>query len=410
MVTPVVQERNTDAFGTLIADNTRNTLNIAAFHPQSPERLRLFKNGTRQFRQYNAISEYTHTDAHELTPSSGDTLTLASTERPVYVVAYEQQASFALSISQSLQTGDRVRVGYYTDNNGYLLEQTGADADDEATLIVRRNGSQETTTDVVLGKPLTDFTRMELRTNWYGVGNQRWVQTYTENGEQINEGIGTTSVDGSRGSQTAALPLRFEVTAGSGTSNLTLNAGSLALITQGNGTSIDRAKDTFNDHTLSQSGSWEPAIAYRVDPDRAEVTVKMAAFTIRETATNADTFGLFSVFDPSKVQDVNGNTLSDGNYTAPEEHSSINSAIQENTNVDQIADSSGTVSSSAADPGGYSLLASGLYTGTGQARVASDVDRGIVRRTLTERDVGVVLLKSGSTGDVEFDVRFQQNW
>jgi hypothetical protein len=46
-----------DSFGKLIADNTRDVIDIGSHYPYSPERWRLLVDGTRQFPEYGSVAE-----------------------------------------------------------------------------------------------------------------------------------------------------------------------------------------------------------------------------------------------------------------------------------------------------------------------------------------------------------------
>lgn len=408
---------NVDAFGKLIADSTTNHLNVASHYPFSPERWRFFVDGTRQFIQYNSVSQYNHaTDVHELSPAGGETVTLETTERPRYVVQYEQDGTFAMSASQSLNSGDRIRIGLFTDNEGWFLEHNGDHASDsEVDLVIRRNGSEEARETNELSRPVTDFTRYELRTNWYNVGRQRWAQTFSAAGSQNQQLIGTTSVDGGRGPQIGNLPMRYEVTAASGTSNLTVNAGSIGFVTLGDVESVTRVKSEHFNGDIGSGNTWVPfGYGLRIDPDRDITNVQLTDVQVQEWGGSGDLRVIAQSFDPSKVADSNGNQLTDSDFSTPATLSSQNSVMQETTNIAQFADSSGTVGTSASNPGGWQVGFSSLYSG-GQSQNASVTGANRQRkRQISDRDIVVFLafatdsITDTASADVEYTL--EEEW
>lgn len=394
-----ILQNNRDAFDKPIADTTKNALDIASHYPYNPERHRLYVNGSRVFPQYGSVSQYNHaTDVHELSPAAGETVVLETNERPRYVVQYEIAATWALSISQSLQSGDRVRFGLYTDQNGWFFEHNDTHSPNDVDLVIRRAGSEVVREAEALSRPLTDFTRPELYTNWYNVGRQLWKQTYTDSGVQINQDIGTTSVDGERGPQVGNLPLRYEVTAGSGTSNLTLDAGSMGFVVLGDVTATTREKTHRFTHTFSTTGSWVPIGAIRIDPDRYIVNTQLKNTDVVSFGGSSGTSVrvMPMAVDPSKTDAAT--------WAAPAELSATNSVIQTASTVSTFPDSTGTVVSSASDPGGYQLGYGSWYsTGTG-SKTAVASGSPTRKRALSDRDVCIFLGNSSAAADVTVEV------
>lgn len=392
-----------DSFGKQIADSTANKLDIASHYPYNPERHRLFVNGSRVFPEYGSVSQYNHaTDVHELTPAAGETVVMETMERPRYVVQYEIAASWAFSISQSLQSGDRLRFGLFTENNGWFFEQNDTHSDSECDLVVRRNSSEVVRESTELPNPTTEFTRPELYTNWYNVGRQRWVQTYTEDGTQYNKEVGKTSVDEGRGPQVGNLPLRFEVTAGSGTSNLTLNAGSLGFVVLGNVNQTTRQKTHTFSGTISTTGTWVPLNAIRIDPDRYIVNAQVRNTDVVQFSGSGNILVMPISVDP-------GNTDASG-FSAPEEMSASNSVIQSTSSVTTFPDSTGTAVSSASNPGGYQLGFGSWYSSGSGSRTTIASGSTTRKRALSDRDICVFLGNASTTGDYSVEVVTEQDW
>ena len=106
---------STDAFGNQTRLNYQNIGDLAGHYPYSPERFRVYVNGTRQQIQYDGEPpEFTdEIDVHSLTPqNAGDTVTLETTEIFRYAVGYVLEWSFAMQTTGQLQSGDAVIVGY----------------------------------------------------------------------------------------------------------------------------------------------------------------------------------------------------------------------------------------------------------------------------------------------------------
>lgn len=400
-----------DVFNNQVGTRT-NVLDLASHYPFSPERWRLFKNGTRQFVQYNSISEYNHAgDVHELTPSGGDTVVLESAERPRYVVQYELAATWAFRLNQSLQSGDKLIVGLYDGSDGWYMEHNGSHSDTEADFVMERSGTEVyRKEDIDIKKTVKSFARLRLATGWYDVTRQAWERSYTKQGDQRNPRLGKYSADDSKGPVVGNLPLRFEITAAAGTSGLRLDAGSCAQVNLGETTPLRRSKQAVKTVSVGTTGSWVPLFALRIDPGRDITNVQIRDVAIPEFDTSADIEVTVQSCDPSKVQDSNGNTLTDSDYSPPETHSSQGSVVEVSTAVAQFPDSTGTVGTSASDPGGFQVGRASLFTGGGNTVQDNSRLTGGVKRPLYGRDTAVVLANAGGTGDVTVEYRVEQDW
>lgn len=403
---------NTDAFGNLTHPRT-NVLDIAAHYPYSPVRWRLFVDGSRVFPEYNSVSQYNHaTDVHELKPNAGETVVFETTERPRYVVAYELAATFAFDYNQELQGDDKIRVGLWDGDNGWYLEQNSSHAVDRADFIeLRDNTETYRKENVDTLTSLQEFHRLKLETGWYQVTRQTWERSYSSNGRQVNGEIGSFDSGSSRnGPKYGNLPLRYEVTADSNSTDLTLNAGSTAQVNLGDTVPLTRDKKLFGEGTIDTADVYQPLAAYRVDPDRFIINTEVEDFTCRKTTTSSDTYLLFQSFAKENVRDGNGNQLQDSDFSSPNSQSTQTSVLEVATNVEQVVDSDGNLQTGMANPGGYQVQSAALYTGTGQTKTTAVGPGAIVKRTVTDRDYVVVLAKSGATGDVFWDLQTEQDW
>lgn len=407
-------EQSQDAFRNVYFNRT-NVLDIASHYPYSAVRWRLFVDDSRIFPTYNTVAQYNHAgDVHEITPNAGETVVFETTERPRYAVQYELAATFACALNKAgnnLQGDDCFRAGLWDGTDGWYVEHNATHESDKADFVEVDNNTEtyrEKNVDVL--KPFTRFARFRLQTAWYKVTRQEWERTYSSNGQQINDVVAEVSSDDNNGPQTGNLPIRFEIQADASTTDFRLDAGSVAQVNLGNTTRFARDKKTFNTGSIDTAGDWQPIRAYRVDPDRNIVSVQIEDFTVRETQTSADTFLSLQSFAPENVRDTNGNQLQDSNFDTPNEQTSQNSVVEQNGNVEQVVDSSGTLQTTMTDPGGYQIQASAIYTGTGQDASVSAGVGATIKRQLTDRDYAVVLAKSSSTGNFSYDLQTEQDW
>lgn len=399
-----------DALGNQIASPTRNVLDIATQYNFSPERVRLFRNGSREFVQYNTISQFTDAvDRWILQPDAGDTMHIESAESGTYVVNYLMQASWALALNQELSDGDYIRIGPYNGTDGWFLEQRGADHTSQQADIIESSGGTETTleSDVDLLIATTEWHRLQCQFGWYAVLNQRWGQTITNDGRATNSDFAQTSRDGERGPETGNLNLWIEVSADASTTGLELACGSMGMITLGDPTSLNRDKPQFEEITISgTANAWEPILAIRVDPDNDDVNMQFARLDILDYAANDTLELVLASFDSSKTNATG--------WGVPEYHHAQNSALQSTTNVSQVANVSGTVEDfdDATKFGGYTLAASIDVDGGNVSGTAGTVNQNRVeKKALLNSDHAVFLARTGTTGSVlSFTWDVDQNW
>ncbi len=402
---------SSDAFGKLLTNNPRTQLDIASQYNFSPERLRLFNNGSRQFVQYGDNTNFTDTaDSYTLQPDGGDTLHIESAESSTYVVGTEMQATFAFQLNQSLTGDDTVKVGPYNGSDGWYLEHRGDHANDRTVdLVVERNGTRTVLrSDVELDRPLTDYCRYAVNFNWYGVGNQQWIQTYTDDGEQFNEEFAKTSRDGVKGPQTGNLNLWYEVTADASTSGLELDCGSMSFTVQSNADQLVRGKSQLK--TLSVptgNDTWHPIYAIRLDPDDPNVNARLNEFDVLNYGNNNALVEMIAVSVDPSLTDAS-------NWSTPGYQHDPNSALEETESVSQIPDTDGNqvTPDSSTSPGGYTLSAAALSpTGINFSQGASQATQTTVKRQLLSSDVIVFLARSPSAdANVTFDFVVEQDW
>jgi hypothetical protein len=399
-----------DVFKNLVA-RRKSLIDLAAHYELSPERWRLFVDGTRQFPQYTNVTQYNHPeDSHNLSPGAGETVVLETADDVVYSVGYELFLTFAFQLTQELQTGDRLRVGMFNDQDGWFLEQNDTHTTTEVDLVIRRNGSDVSRQTEQLSRPTTKFARLKLESAWYRTTRQRWVRSYPRDGQQLNLEIARTDPLPNKGPSRGNLPLRYEVTAGSGTTNLTLEAGSCAAVLQGDADRITRAKNYRETFTINTTGAYVPVLAFRKDPTRNLTRVEFTDTNIPKFTGSGDLFGLLLACSKDKVLDANGNTLTDSDFSPPNELSGRNSVIETTTNVAEFPDNTGTPTTSADNPGGYQLGLATRYTSGSGGKITTSGTGINAKRVLASGDYAVLVARATATGDFDYETTIEQDF
>lgn len=402
-----------DLFGKLVSDGTNNESNLASHYPYNPERWRLFKgdnsSGNRLQPEYGSVAEYNHRgDVHELKPASGETIILESAERYRYAVQYEILATWAFQINQELQTGDHVRIGLYDGTDGWFLEKNGDQADFKVDLVMLRDGSEVYRKERELSRKAIYKTRVGLGTAWYDISRQVWLQSYSaEYGIQQNKEIDKVAPKkDENGPKKGNLNLRYEVKASSSTSNLILEAGSSALVTLGSADDNTRTKSDFYEENVGTTGLWVPIRAFRAKDDVDAINTQVLRLTAL-SSTSDDTVQMCMLsFDETNVS-FTGND----SWQTPEIWNRQNNALETRNDIDQIANDSGTLETNPSNPGGFQLQFSTLTPTSGKNfdKGASESKLG-AKRNLPNGDIGVIVAKTNTTGDVGYVVNFEQDW
>lgn len=395
-----------DIFGKSISDITNNVMDIGSEYPYSPERWRILVNDNYVFPEYNSVSQYNHNqDVHEIQPNPGETVIFQTAETPRYVVQYEILVSLALSINQPLQDGDIIKAGLFDGQNGWYFEHNSTHKEKEVDLVTLRNSVILDRSKHTLSKPLTDFTRMELRTAWYNVSRQAWRQTYSKKGQEKSDLIGKTSLDGQRGPANPNLNMRFEVTASSETSNLILNAGSVGYVVLGNTTSINRIKGISDSITINNASIWEPIAAFRIDPNRSNVYTQITDMEALKYTGNGDVKLLAQSFHKNHVG------FNNNGWQYHPELSETNNVIQYRTDITSIFNNDGNPVSTTTNPGGYQLGRS-ILIGTGGNTKAAKVNdnNDNIKRELHKDSICVLLSYVTDLGDLTYELSFEQNF
>lgn|GEM_PF-2904747 len=401
-----------DAFGNDISART-NVLDVAAHYPYSPERWRLFADGSRIYPEYEAgindLPQYTHDeDTHDLSPAAGETVTLESAERPRYVVAYELAVTWAFQTNQSLTGNDRIRIGAYDGTDGWYLEHRGDHPDDmTGDAVLERAGSEIYREEgVPLREAVTTLARAKLQTGWYEITRQDWERSYSNDGDQENSTIVTASVDDALGPRTGNLPIHFSVTADASTSDLVLSAGSAAQVNLGTTTPQTRTKppEPFED-TVGSTGAWVPLRAFRVDPNRQIVNTQLKELTALSYTSDATVTVAISAFPNAKVSFSGGDS-----WETPSPLTPTSSVIETRSDISTIVDRSGASASTATEPGAFALSSSTLTPTGKEFKGGASSDTSNDKRNVPRDDIAVAMGKAGTTGDVLYATDWEEDW
>lgn len=406
-----------DNFGKKIADTTTNHADISSHHPFSPERWRLFKNDTRQFVQYGNISEFTDTvDGYQINPSGGDSWRQETAKRFVYRVGYVIEVSFAFKVNQDLRANDIVTLAFgdadlnnlpsnstdLTDASadGWILEVTESGSE----LNMYRNGSRKASKSVSPNRDPTILSRFAFRLNWYNVGSAQLIETFTAGGRQENPKLAEIGNDTGKGPQDGNKRMQFGVRPDTFTSNLQLEVGSVGVQYLGDVTGLNREKPVVEQGlTISNTDTWEPLSALRMDPNKRPVTGEIRNLEILKYTTNADVELVAISVDPSKTDA--------STWSTPEGQHAPNSSIQTTTSVSEIPNESGNQVNPDSDTktGGFTV-GDAILT-TDQGSTVGGISQGIdVTRPIYDRDVIVFLGRSSSSADVTFRYLTEQEW
>jgi hypothetical protein len=412
--------RNRDEFDNPVSLSTNNETDLAGHYPATPERYRLFVNGTRQFFQYNSVAEFTDTtDGFEITPqNAGDVVTFQTAERIRYVVQYVLEWSIALQLNQSLQTGEVVVVGFGDpdlangsgtdlgpDADGWFVIHDGSMADSEARLTEYRAGTEVDGDTITFEKLWQTWGRIGATTNWYNVGPTTVEESYTSDGEQLNVERAQVSKDNGKGPETANKSVTVSVKAEGGAGNLTVDVGSIGARTLGNVDAIVRTKRAqIHNASIGESGVYVPLAAIRVNPNQTIVTANLTGVT----PTNFTGGGALKIValavDTSKT-DASG-------FASPPEQSVSNSAIEQTESVSTLPNASGTETTNPGDPGGYQLVFGSLQSNKNQAGMP--IELGKVKKRLIAQDNIIIFAgyvpSDGATGDVTFEYGVEQDF
>lgn len=413
-----------DAFGNQLVRTTRNNADLASHYAYTPERYRFYRNGTRQVIHYDvsSVTDFFDKRANDedvfiLAPNGGDTLLFKTAERFRYTVNYVSEVSQSIALNQELtNTNDRITWGLDTSvdgdlSDGYFLEHLSSHDEGEIDAFIKRGGNVVgQRRNVTLEVAMSEFQRWQLDYNWYNVGQHSLTETYTtqRDGQFNNEKLigSTESGDanagtGGRGPISGNGHMVVEIEADASTTGLEAIVGSCSFTTLGGvGASVKAKGAETAPYTPSQTGSWEPVFAMRVDPNRPNVTTEIRGMDL--TAGEGKLMAI--ACDPSNVLKADGSggttTLADSDFSRPEEHSDQNSVLQvtDISTVTQFPDNTGATQTTTANPGGYQLAFDTSRTsgeGNTQRQASANLQE---KHGILDGDYAVAIVKPETTG------------
>lgn len=426
-----------DNFGNAIANPMTDLLDVPGHHDYTPERLRLYANGSRVYLQYGTDSRFTETNAGRiLAPNSGDTLTLRTGERISYAVGYDLVPSFAWGVNQALQSGDVVAGGYGdpdVDNfdpvsesysgssaDGYFWILTEDTALDELLLVGVRNGTIFDKVRTTVEKPADIWGRFAQWINWYDVGPCRFIESYTDvdadrENPQQNDTLSSVANDDGKGPLNGSKRARFQIHQDSANSGLELEVGSIGVSIPGRFSYIFKDKEHTQtlDNPTTSADTYEVLGAIRGDPNRPLIQAKISDVAITRTPSTGTSAELLIIaVDPDSTNFV------DGDFSTPQEHSPKNSIIEtavSTTATGPDAGAAGTDSTGAetaetlTNQGGYQI---GRDTINQQGTGSKSTERGSTQsksRRLYDGDWALLLLDSDEAGTHDVEITTAQN-
>jgi hypothetical protein len=399
-------ESNKDAFGKFIADGTRNTIDIPSTYTFSPERLRLYVDGSRT--KPDAAALFTDAEGYwTLEPSAGERVEVSTAERPRYVVGYEANLSAASQVSSGLNPDDRLRIGgrdRQSPENATFFEING-DAPNRA--VIQDQGTEVASVEWAYPDGVDEATpvRYEIRYNAYGVGRLRFNLSYTDTDAdpvQQNDDVASVAVDDAYSLGDYNLHLFQELDAAS--SGRELRAGSFGFNIFGNVQETTRTKAArLTGLSYGGSGDYEPLVAARVDPDRGNVYSQFKAVSVFPGSTSGEL--LVQVFRPSET-DASG-------FDTPPQQSPNNSVVEQTTSVTEFTDQDGNTVTADTDPAGYQVGFTRFESsGQGNSTRVATSQQVENKRPLYEDDIAVFLYKADSATSDTLNLTYlvEQDW
>ena len=397
-----------DAFETLIADSTNNPGDIGSHFRFSPQVLRLYEQGEREFLLYdsdfidtgsNAIFDDTD-DVYTLSPGADNTLTLQTARRFRYVVAYESEFSAAWATNRELEAGESVRITFdgSAPDEPFNTDCHGIEYDAEGVRqFITRNGERVRSREVDNAQPVTAWTMYANQFNWYNAGQKRGRESYSDGRKQQNVVLGSFATDRTRGPRVGNGRISVEVETGAA-SDLELLSGSQGFKNLGQISPTVRDITFPVEATVDTADTYVPIAALRKNQRDFPVTVDLTDLLVQ--SVEAQTKFLVIAVDPSET-DATG-------FEQPNESNQLSNAVELTTNVSTMPDNTGAEVSSADNPGGYQITYNQTtVSGSGNNRIAATGNTDQLAR-LHDTDVALLCANAGSTGAVELDIPTRQ--
>lgn len=412
-----------DLFGDFVSQSTHRA-DLPSDYPHSAERWSYYiESGgslVPEFIEYGDTTGYTDNgDYKTITPSVGTVHVYSSAERFRHVVGHQSELNFVFNLNQSLQTGEKVVVGYgdpdlhndMASADGWFLEFEPGLADDEAYFSMYRNGTIVSNGGsrklITLNQPVTDWKRYSINVAVDGPGSCELRETYNEGGEIKTEDIGVIVTDGDRGPTSFNKRCEFAIQAGGVDNGLEMNLGSVSFSTLNVVLEITRLKEFgWEGVTLGTTNTWVPLMAIRVDPNRFKINTTLDSIQVLNYTGNDQINLIVKSFNSEEITFTGGSS-----WDSPDGIISNESVLEVRSDVDTFFDSTGTAQSTSDTPGGYQI-GRGLLSPTNNKFEKGFVSNKTpnVKRDLFDGDIAVVFAKSASTGDVNFEMVFLEEW
>lgn len=401
--------RGQDAFGKLVADGTRNTVDIPSHYNFNPERHRLLENGS-QVETSDISSQFTDTpSSYKLEPNAGNSLTLHTAERPRYIVGYESQVSTAGMLTSDLGSGDTYTVGmndFQSPENTAYFEING---DSPNRIVLQKEDNEVASSEFTFPEEVnpTDPIRYEIQYNSYNVGRFQFKLSYTDdskevNSKQRNEIVGELVVDNEYALGDWNQHLFHKLNAAN--SGKGVEVGSFAYIILGNVNETNRSKGgTFRDLSYGGSGDYEALAALRVDPEQGNVYSQLQNVSVFPDGGSGT---LIVVVVKESETDASG-------FSVPPEMSNKNSVVETTTNVAEFPDVDGNTVTSDPDPNGYQVgFTTFEQSGTGSQTRTQASQMIENKRPIYDDNVALFLYKADSSTARTVNVNYfvEQDW
>lgn len=402
----------------------RNRFEAKSDHKFSPNRLNLFEASgtgfTRQFVQYGETSGFRdEDDVWILSPPQGEYKKVETASSISYTPAFTMKPSVAFKLNRSLQTGDKVTVGFgdadlnndMANADGWILEFVPSLNDNEAYFSIYRNGNVVsnggTKTVVSFENSITSWGRIAIEFSWYGVGNAKLEESYTQNGKFINKLVDKVSVDGSRSASSGSRRLQISVF-NNNTDSLEVETGTVGLSEIGKERQQIQRNFIFQETVSLGSlakNTWAPIRAFRTNKNNGGVEV----FTdkIEPISYGGNNIKLL-------IQGIDKSNITfDGtdSWSSLPLIPSSSSYVETRSDVNQFVDDSKSLVSDTTTPGGYQLNFGQLVAqGAQNVALKGGSIQSDTRTRLNERDVALLLAFVSSQNTLSYQYKFTENW
>ena len=417
-----------DAFDTQISESTRSIVDQPAILPVSRERWRYYvDSGSGYDRVNNPIEDNTNSfqdnKNHFLVQCpAGERRELRTAERATYQSGYEAEWGFAWQAVNSLSPGQKVRIRLIDTprEDGIVVEYRNNGETIEAEFYLQQASGKVNGTGSHIFTPNKELTQPRIvrgYSSFYGVGKHRLEEIYTELArstennkseiEQFNETVAEITNADDWSVESFNFHISIEVDCTESTSGLDVEVGTVTYKIRGNTPEVLRQKE-FRKTALTYDGTnnnYEPLLAVRVDPDRDNIGIDIPGTEIVQPGGNAGEMVAVAVF-PDEVT-VNQNT---GTWSAPNDLSENDTAIELTEDVTEIVQADGTLAGNVDTI--HKNMRSISFTATSERKSTGGGGASTIKSPLHPDEIMVFLAKSDSGQSMDFNTRTitEENW